>query len=29
LLKDTALDQSMRGTPLWPLWESGERGRQP
>jgi carboxypeptidase Q len=29
LLKDTTLDQSMRGTPLWPLWESGERGRQP
>jgi carboxypeptidase Q len=29
LLKDTGLEQSMRATPLWPLWESGERGRQP
>lgn len=29
LLKDTGLDKGMRGTVLWPLWESGARGRQP
>lgn len=29
LLKDTGLEQSIRSTVLWPLWKSGERGRQP
>ncbi len=29
LLKDTGLEEGMRGTVLWPLWESSERGRQP
>jgi len=29
LLKTSGLEQTMKGTPLWPLWESGERGRQP
>ncbi len=29
LLKATGLEQFMKGTSLWPLWESGERGRLP
>jgi len=29
LLHDTGLDQEMKDTPLWPLWEKSERGRQP
>jgi carboxypeptidase Q len=29
LLKATGLDSQMKTEGLWPLWESGERGRQP
>jgi carboxypeptidase Q len=29
LMKETGLDQQMRGFGVWPLWESGRRGRQP
>ncbi len=29
LLKSTGLEQSMKSSGLWPLWESGERGRLP
>jgi Zn-dependent M28 family amino/carboxypeptidase len=29
LLKTSGLEQSMKGTPLWSLWKSGERGRLP
>jgi Zn-dependent M28 family amino/carboxypeptidase len=29
LLKASGLEQAMQGTRLWPLWESGERGRSP
>jgi len=29
LLKTTGLDQQMKTAGLWPLWESGERGRMP
>jgi Zn-dependent M28 family amino/carboxypeptidase len=29
LLKTSGLEQSMKGTRLWPLWKSGERGRLP
>ena len=29
LLKDTGLEQGMRDSVLWKLWETGERGRQP
>lgn len=29
LLKDTGLDQGMRDSVLWKLWETGERGREP
>jgi carboxypeptidase Q len=29
LLKDTGLEQSLRSSILWPLWETGERGRKP
>src|ERR1700690_4019074 len=29
LLKDTGLEESLRSSILWPLWKSGERGRQP
>ncbi len=29
LLKTTGLERQMKTTGLWPLWESGERGRVP
>jgi Zn-dependent M28 family amino/carboxypeptidase len=29
LLKSTGLEQLMKNSGLWPLWESGERGRLP
>lgn len=29
LLKSTGLEQQMKSAGLWPLWESGERGRLP
>jgi len=29
LLKETGLDQQMRLSGFWPLWENGGRGRQP
>ena len=29
LLKNSGLEQQMKTAGLWPLWESGERGRQP
>lgn len=29
LLKATGLDQQMKSAGLWPLWQSGERGRLP
>jgi acetylornithine deacetylase/succinyl-diaminopimelate desuccinylase-like protein len=29
LLKTSGLDKRMKSADLWPLWESGERGRQP
>jgi len=29
LLKTTGLDERMKKTGLWPLWESGQRGRFP
>ena len=29
LLKTTGLDEQMKTAGLWPLWESGERGRLP
>lgn len=29
LLHDTGLDQEMKETDFWPLWEKSERGRQP
>jgi hypothetical protein len=29
LLKTTGLDEQMKNAGLWPLWESGERGRLP
>jgi acetylornithine deacetylase/succinyl-diaminopimelate desuccinylase-like protein len=29
LLKTSGLERSMKGTDLWPLWKSGERGRLP
>lgn len=29
LLKTTSLEQLMKGANIWPLWESGERGRMP
>jgi hypothetical protein len=29
LLKTTGLDQQMKTAGLWPLWESGQRGRLP
>jgi carboxypeptidase Q len=29
LLKTSGLEQAMKGTRLWSLWESGERGRLP
>jgi carboxypeptidase Q len=29
LLKTSGLEQQMKTTGLWPLWESGERGRLP
>lgn len=29
LLKTTALEEEMKLTGMWPLWESGERGRMP
>ena len=29
LLKTTGLDEQMKNAGLWPLWESGERGRMP
>jgi hypothetical protein len=29
LLKDTGLDKEMKEHGLWPLWESGQRGRLP
>ena len=29
LLKDTGLEEEMHQDGFWPLWESGERGRQP
>jgi acetylornithine deacetylase/succinyl-diaminopimelate desuccinylase-like protein len=29
LLKTSGLDQQMKIAGLWPLWESGERGRKP
>jgi hypothetical protein len=29
LLKTSGLDQQMKSSGLWPLWESGERGRLP
>ena len=29
LLHDTGLDEQMKDTALWPLWEKSERGRQP
>jgi carboxypeptidase Q len=29
LLKATGLDEQMKITGLWPLWESGQRGRMP
>jgi len=29
LLKTTGLDEQMKIAGLWPLWESGQRGRQP
>lgn len=29
LLKTTGLDHQMKTVGLWPLWESGERGRMP
>ena len=29
LLKTTGLDQQMKNAGLWPLWESGKRGRLP
>ena len=29
LLKTTGLDAQMKSAGLWPLWESGARGRQP
>jgi len=28
LLKNTGLDQHMKDANMWPVWESGERGRQ-
>ena len=29
LLKNSGLEQQMKSASLWPLWESGERGRLP
>jgi hypothetical protein len=29
LLKTTGLEERMKKANLWPLWESGQRGRQP
>ncbi len=29
LMKETGLDQQMRGFGVWDLWEQGKRGRQP
>jgi hypothetical protein len=29
LLKQTGLDEQMKAAGIWPLWESGQRGRQP
>jgi carboxypeptidase Q len=29
LLQKTGLDEEMKAQGIWPLWESGERGRQP
>jgi hypothetical protein len=29
LLKTTGLDEQMKNAGLWPLWESGKRGRLP
>ena len=29
LLKTSGLEQQMKTAGLWPLWESGERGRMP
>jgi hypothetical protein len=29
LLKSSGMEQLMKGTRLWPLWKSGERGRLP
>jgi hypothetical protein len=29
LLKTSGLEQQMKTTGIWPLWESGERGRMP
>jgi hypothetical protein len=29
LLETSGLERDMKGTGLWPLWESGERGRLP
>jgi hypothetical protein len=29
LLETSGLERDMKGTNLWPLWESGERGRLP
>jgi hypothetical protein len=29
LLKTSGLEQAVKGTRLWPLWKSGERGRLP
>jgi hypothetical protein len=29
LLTQSGLDQQMKTAGIWPLWESGQRGRQP
>jgi len=29
LLKETTLDQQMKLIGIWPMWESGARGRKP
>jgi carboxypeptidase Q len=29
LVKESGLDQNMKAEDMWPLWEKGDRGRQP
>jgi hypothetical protein len=29
LLKDTGLEKDMQNQIMWPLWQNGDRGRQP